>query len=148
MPLMMPSGKSKSCWKHWFNFCILSLKGNEMKSLSEKIAVMQAFERGEKIECAEVHTKGYSDVTIPLWNWDSFDYRVKPKEPTKKYMVVGVDAESKYFHHCDGVWSEPGHLPSSFGGPSGTEYKTIAELELVFDAHDQSKLLAVNILPK
>jgi hypothetical protein len=51
-----------------------------MKTLAEKIAVMQAAERGEKIEYRTndlnaINAK-YMFVLDPVWNWDSGDYRV------------------------------------------------------------------------
>ena len=49
-------------------------------TLKEKIEVMQAFERGEEIECT---TTGYDTnwhyVKEPYWDWRQVDYRVKPK---------------------------------------------------------------------
>ena len=48
-----------------------------MKTTAEKIEVMQAFERGEEIqvECGN----SWARVSDPKWNWDAFDYRIKPK---------------------------------------------------------------------
>ena len=53
-------------------------------TLREKIEVMEAFERGEEIECT---TTGYDTnwhyVKEPKWDWREVDYRVKPKpKPT------------------------------------------------------------------
>lgn len=51
-----------------------------MKTLAEKIAVMQAAERGESIE-----TLCYAGDSMwipsdkPTFNWVNFDYRVKPR---------------------------------------------------------------------
>jgi len=56
-----------------------------MKTLAEKIAVMQAAERGEKIECRLFGT-GKSEwvdaVPEPRFDWWNSDYRVavKPRE--------------------------------------------------------------------
>ena len=48
-----------------------------MKTTKEMIEVMQAYDRGEKIE------SGYGDVWVdidmPEWSWGLRDYRVKPK---------------------------------------------------------------------
>lgn len=52
-----------------------------MKTVSEMIAVMQAFEKGEQIE---VFSAGkWVEHSKPLWDWMNFDYRVKQN---KKYV--------------------------------------------------------------
>lgn len=48
----------------------------------DKIAVMQAFIGGKKIECKhrrfpEPVFKGWCECHTPTWDWDTFDYRVK-----------------------------------------------------------------------
>lgn len=49
---------------------------------AEKIAVMQAFEDGEKIECADLcRPNNWTGLKHPLWNWQDYKYRIKPKEP-------------------------------------------------------------------
>lgn len=65
-------------------------------TLREKIEVMQAFERGEEIECA---TAGYDTcwhyVKTPSWNWKETDYRIKPKPKQtvtiEKWLCRDVD---------------------------------------------------------
>lgn len=52
-----------------------------MKTTKEMIEVMQAFERGEKIEA--FYNGVWEDIYIPEWSWGLRDYRVKPK---KKYV--------------------------------------------------------------
>ena len=53
-----------------------------MKTTKEMIEVMQAYERGEKIE--EHYSYDTKDYWIscgtPIWDWNNFDYRVKPKK--------------------------------------------------------------------
>ena len=59
-----------------------------MKTIKEMIEVMQAYLRGEEIE----YRCGYKDwleCRVPIWNWNSIEYRVKPKQKTKtktKYL--------------------------------------------------------------
>lgn len=48
-----------------------------MKTTKEMIDVMQAFDRGEKIEC--FNDEQWKDVNNPIWDWLHNDYRVKPK---------------------------------------------------------------------
>lgn len=52
-----------------------------MKTTAEKIAVMQAFERGEVVEIRSVKDEStWTDVhwESPDWDWASCDYRIKP----------------------------------------------------------------------
>ena len=49
-----------------------------MKTTKEKIEVMQAYDRGEQIEC--FNDKQWKDVNNPIWDWLNNDYRVKPKK--------------------------------------------------------------------
>ena len=59
-----------------------------MKTLAEKIAVMQAFERGEKIECDV--GEGWKNCPAPIWDWYETDYRIaeKPKKKVKLLAMV------------------------------------------------------------
>ena len=49
-----------------------------MKSTKEMIEVMQAYVRGEQIEC--FNDEQWKDVNNPIWDWLHNDYRVKPKK--------------------------------------------------------------------
>lgn len=50
-----------------------------MKTLAEKIAIMQAYLDGKKIEINRFGTCTWHDVDEePLFNWKDYDYRVKP----------------------------------------------------------------------
>ena len=53
-----------------------------MKTTKEMIEVMQAFERGEKIEVhySYDHKDYWVSCGTPVWDWNNFDYRVKPKK--------------------------------------------------------------------
>lgn len=48
-----------------------------MKTTKEMIEVMQAYERGEKIEA--LYNDVWVDIYIPEWSWGLRDYRVKQK---------------------------------------------------------------------
>jgi hypothetical protein len=50
-----------------------------MKTIAEKIAVMQAFVLGKAIQSTCTITPGWVDCTDPAWNWGSVDYRIKPE---------------------------------------------------------------------
>ena len=51
-----------------------------MKTTKEMIEVMQAYERGEKIECFNDDYEQWKNVDNPIWDWLHNDYRVKPKK--------------------------------------------------------------------
>ena len=42
------------------------------------IEVMQAYARGEAIEVSDKGADDWSEIKYPLWDWNSFEYRVKP----------------------------------------------------------------------
>ena len=48
-----------------------------MKTTKEMIEVMQAYDRGEKIEAG--YNGVWVDIDMPEWSWGLRDYRVKPK---------------------------------------------------------------------
>ena len=48
-----------------------------MKTLKEKIAIMQAYEDGKELEVASIG-RTFKDISVtPTWNWQVFDYRIK-----------------------------------------------------------------------
>lgn len=74
-----------------------------MKSTKEMIEVMQAFERGEKIQ---THYKlkdleYWEDTENPEWDWHFYDYRVKPKVKESKFkegdIIVYINKNSKSY---------------------------------------------------
>ena len=53
-----------------------------MKTTKEMIEVMQAYERGEQIECKKLWVESdlfWREVENPSWNWYGYDYRIKTK---------------------------------------------------------------------
>lgn len=75
-----------------------------MKTTKEMIEVMQAFERGEQIQCKalEGDIYGWDDTKEPWWDWYHLDYRVKPKN-----SYVPFDTAEEFLaaqrEHGDGV---------------------------------------------
>ena len=59
-----------------------------MKTTKGMIEVMQAYDRGEQIEC--FNDEQWKDVNNPIWDWLHNDYRVKPK---KKYVPFDTPEE-------------------------------------------------------
>ena len=50
-----------------------------MKTTKEMIEVMQAYERGEQIQIKSEKKDCWDDICNPVWDWGTFDYRVKQK---------------------------------------------------------------------
>lgn len=63
-----------------------------MKTTKEMIEVMQAYERGERIEAKALNNDiyGWDETKEPFWDWHNLDYRVKPK---KKYVPFDTAEE-------------------------------------------------------
>ena len=55
-------------------------------TLREKIDCMEAFERGEEIECNSLYNPKWTSTTAPAWSWNDFCYRIKPKP--KQVVVI------------------------------------------------------------
>lgn len=64
-----------------------------MKTIEEKIAVMQAYADGKTIECyGYSYLNNWTEVENPRWDWWNYDYRVK-QEPKKPKYRPYKDAE-------------------------------------------------------
>ena len=51
-----------------------------MTTTREKIEIMEAYKRGEKIQIYGAIPNKWTDMNIePLWDWTNFNYRVKSK---------------------------------------------------------------------
>ena len=62
----------------------------------EMIAVMQAYEDGKRIEGKLLADPDWYDIEKPLWDWDSFVYRIKAtKKPVQLSVLIdsGIDCE-------------------------------------------------------
>jgi hypothetical protein len=68
-----------------------------MKTLEEKIEVMQAALAGKEIEYFG-STKNWITATCPCWDWEDFDYRVKPVNKQVPYDFS--DAENLIGRKC------------------------------------------------
>lgn len=67
------------------------------KTLAQKIAVMQAAERGEMIEYRLYGTPNWKMLFLNHadWDWAEFDYRVKPK-PQKFWVIFNQQNRMLY----------------------------------------------------
>ena len=74
-----------------------------MKTTKEMIEVMQAYDRGEKIE------SGYGgvwvDIDMPEWSWGLRDYRVKPKKSYVPFDTAEEFLAAQRKHGGDGLIS-------------------------------------------
>ena len=72
-------------------------KGKSMKTIEEKIAVMQAFKEGKEIEFAPNSIdKIWVSCKGPDWDWDwsMYDYRIKEEPKKPEYIPFSFeDAE-------------------------------------------------------
>ena len=60
-----------------------------MNDIDHMIAVLQAFKEGKKIQvrCRSNDADDWVDAADNnAWNWDMFDYRVKPAEPRRIWL--------------------------------------------------------------
>ena len=69
------------------------------KDLKEQIEIMTHYLNGGEIECVEKGNDNWEIVTKPLWNFDDFDYRIKPekqKVTIEKWLIKDVN-NGEYF---------------------------------------------------
>ena len=72
-----------------------------MKTTKEMIEVMQAYDRGEQIEC--FNDKQWKDVNNPIWDWLHNDYRVKPKKSYVPFDTAEEFLAAQRAHGCDAL---------------------------------------------
>lgn len=81
-----------------------------MKTIEERIAVMQAFVDGRQIEYYHTTKKSWIETSDPSWNWSLTDYRVKEESKQPKYVPFTFeDAEhliGKPVKHKKDSWVE------------------------------------------
>nr|WP_314468900.1 hypothetical protein [uncultured Campylobacter sp.] len=85
------------------------------------IEVMQAYTRGEAIEVSDKGAGNWSEIKCPLWDWNSFEYRVKPKN--RKFgegdKVIEKDAQMLMLDENNGyIWTVKGYTEDG-----GIEFK-------------------------
>ena len=91
-----------------------------MKTLREQIEVMEAFERGEKIQ-ANYKLKNFEyweDIKNPVWDWHFYDYRVKPKiKITEKEFNLIKERLTDWKNKKDLIYENQreGFLSNAFG---------------------------------
>lgn len=65
---------------------------SDLAELDRKIAVMQAYRDGKVIQITNGRGNWRDDGSVPLiWNWGCHDYRVKPVEPRRLWVLSTPD---------------------------------------------------------
>ena len=61
-----------------------------MTDIDHMIAVLQAFKEGKTIQyrarCNRGTDENWGDAPSQIWNWASYDYRIKPAEPRRIWV--------------------------------------------------------------
>lgn len=85
-----------------------------MKTTKEMIEVMQAFVDGKTIQSRRYNFEEWEDIIycIPTWNWDVFEYRIKPEQKVPKYrqyknVIEFIDDYKERFNHQT-IWLRGG----------------------------------------
>ena len=68
-----------------------------MKTLEEKIKVMQAYKEGKHVEFKCLN-EDWVGAPTPCWDWYTYDYRIKeePKKKVKLYLALCLDNHGDY----------------------------------------------------
>lgn len=141
------------------------------KTTKEKIEIMQAYERGEKIELKRNGGK-WIDAFIPTWDWLNTDYRIKSKfhdgdilflEDTNSWIFIYKENQSREYIYQYVAVSACTTVPSLIitDSPLGFEvskirFATEEEKQKLFDCikangfhwNDETKTLEILIKPK
>jgi|TARA_R110000851_G_scaffold87200_3_gene190052 hypothetical protein len=75
-----------------------------MMNTKEMVAVILAFDEGKTIQGAPCNSSDWMDLRDPCWNFDIWDFRVKPAEPRVFYVVdyfTGCLGEKRYLYEFD-----------------------------------------------
>ena len=78
-----------------------------MKTVHEMIQIMQAYERGEQIEFIYEGME-WRNASNPAWDWNHFDYRVKPKPKYVPFDTAEEFFEAQRKHGCELITIEDG----------------------------------------
>ena len=62
-----------------------------MTTTAEKIAIMQAYVEGKKLDYKHIYHKSWEPFTNlietePVWNWYQYEYRISPNQPKPKTL--------------------------------------------------------------
>ena len=68
-----------------------------MKTIQEKIEIMQAYERGDQIQVSD-DSDVWEDIESPGFDWVNCDYRVKPKPKYAPFSTAEQFLEAQEKH--------------------------------------------------
>ena len=72
-----------------------------MKTTAEMIEVMQAYERGEKVEaCWRRHSNDWVKCELPQWDWSNFNFRIAPK-PLECWIVTNINGSVVAYYESE-----------------------------------------------
>lgn len=98
-----------------------------MKTIQEKIAIMQAYADGKAIEYkADLPIASWKSVKRPMWDWSLFDYRIAPgeesmvEEQRKETENVKNETDGRGIYNSDFVYAHHGFGITS-GASGGTK---------------------------
>ena len=80
-----------------------------MKTLKEKIAVMQAALDGKEIECVNRPSYEWFAITDPDWQWRVCDYRIK-QEPMEFWVNICPNGNILSAHETEATSVENARL--------------------------------------
>jgi hypothetical protein len=76
-----------------------------MKSLQEKIDVMQHYDKCGKVESRGHNTHEWWNNPEPLWNWETNDYRIKPEPEYVPFDITdAADIVGKIFRNGNEIY--------------------------------------------
>ncbi len=75
------------------------------EDIAECIKVMQAYVEGKQIQYVDSETEDWADIESPIWNWDTYDYRIKP-EPKYRPFKNAEECWQEMLKHQPFGWTK------------------------------------------
>lgn len=82
------------------------------EDIAECIKVMQAYVEGKQIQYVDSETEDWADIESPIWNWDTYDYRVKPEPKCRPFKNADECWQEMLKHQPFGWVKRKGNKPS------------------------------------
>ena len=82
------------------------------EDIAECIKVMQAYVEGKQIQYVDSETEDWADIESPIWNWDTYDYRIKPEPKYRPFKDADECWQEMLKHEPFGWIKEKGNKPS------------------------------------
>lgn len=84
--------------KKFINENIENKKTMTRENTAECNKVMQAYVEGKPIQYTDAEMEDWIDIESPDWNWDNYDYRVKP-EPKYRHFANAEECLKEMSKH-------------------------------------------------